>query len=93
MLNWSALTLKQRLFGAVLALIFFLGVLAELNRVNSLRDFVCVAGLSMVGAGAVLNPSYYKPGRSRLSDFPRICIWLTFGGLILCMISATFLRA
>ncbi|NIA56357.1 hypothetical protein HAV22_22255 [Massilia sp. TW-1] len=92
MLNWSALPLKQRLLGVMLALIFLLGALAELDRASSLRDLVGVAGLSMIGAGAILNPSYYKAGRSRLSDFPRLCIWLTFGGGMLCIISTTFLH-
>lgn len=83
MLNWSALTLKQRSLGVLLALIFLLGALAELHRASSLRDLAGVAAMSMVGAGAILNPLYYKPGRNRLSDFPAICIWLTFGGIIL----------
>jgi di/tricarboxylate transporter len=93
MLNWSTLTLRQRSCGVLLASIFMLGVFAEYQRAYSLRDWVSAAAMCLVGAGAILNPAFYRPAQNKLADFPRACIWLTFGGILLGVISTTLLSS
>jgi len=93
MLNWAALTFKQRICGVLLASIFMFGALAEYQRAHSLRDWVSAAAMCLIGAGSILNPAFYRPSQNKLADFPRLCTWLIFSGILLGVISTTLLRS
>lgn len=93
MLSWSTLTLKQRICGVLLASIFMLGAFAAYQRAHTLQDWVSAAAICLVGAGAILNPAFYVPQQNKLADFPRVCIWLTFSGILLAVISTSLLSS
>ena len=93
MLNWSALSYGQRAMGVALALMFAVAGVFTFLEATLPTEFLGVAGLVMIGAGSVLNPVFYRPGKMRLADFPRICLWLSYGGLGLSVASSMFGRS